>query len=48
VGGREGLQSLRVIEAIQKAARTGAQISVDIGIEGSRKAAVISNNKTAA
>ena len=48
VGGREGLQSLRVIEAIQEAADTGARIAVDIGIDSSRKTAVISNNKTAA
>jgi predicted dehydrogenase len=48
VGGREGLQSLRVIEAIQEAAGTGARIAVDIGIDSSRKTAVISNNKTAA
>lgn len=42
VGGREGLQSLRVIEAIQQAARTGEPVAVEIGINSTVAGASLS------
>ena len=46
VGGREGLQSLRVIEAIQQAARTGEKVAVEIGINSTVAGAALSSTPT--
>ena len=48
VGGREGLQSLRVIEAIQQAARTGEKVAVEIGINSTVAGANLNPSSSAA